>query len=317
MFVSSGFLVLLLALGCAKAQTPTNINCVFLLTGTAPNQVYNCQINNVILTNNENQEITIGGTHIAGHSNDDVAVLSISSSQTHFIISQVFTTFPNLVSFNVNGGGLNRIQSHAFVNARNLLTINIQNNPLLSSLPANAFMGASHVTNLNLANNALTTVHEDAFVGLNSIDLLMLMTNQLTFLPPETFRPLIRLRTIFLTNNQIGRWDGRIFSNNRQMHQISAQNTGINAIERTFLDNIGVAAVFNFAQNNCVDTIWLFTSQEVVRQGLSVCFSNFDITPTSLESQPIKLEDKFEAIELEDKLENIKLEDNLKWIGPF
>lgn len=264
------FLFVLTTLACSTVNA--QINCTFYMN---TNDDYICQVEWTPVFNDENVHIEIGGNHLAGRSNDDVTIFYFFAAQVRFVLSQAYANFPNM-HFNVVFGGLHRIQQNAFNNARNLRQLAIQANFDMTMLPAGAFIGASSLVDLNLAGNGFQTIHEHAFNGLNNLENLWLNNNQFRALPANVFNPLVRLQTIVLNSNRIDRLDGRIFANNQQLRKISASDSQIFAIERNFFDEIPLAHELYFADNQCISRVFRFDSREVVLQGFSTCFDNFD-----------------------------------------
>lgn len=272
--------LVLLALTAANAQTVT-LNCVFsFIFGNT----YMCRLNGVTVVDNESQVINIGGVHLAGQSNANVRRVEIANSNIPFIVTQIFSTFPNLNTFLImTDSGLNRIQPGAFSSATNLQFITITSNRNLRTIPASAFIGTPRVTFLDLFNNQIETVHEMAFNGLDFIQMLFLDFNRIRQLPVNVFRQLTDLNTLYLSNNSLTALHGNIVANNPNLEELRLLDNPINAIGRNFLINNQRLQSLNMLRNECADSFWIVGQNQVtvetIRQGLSTCFDNAVETP--------------------------------------
>lgn len=261
-------------LGLWSVQTDAaNLNCVFSTVAG-----YSCQITGAVIADDVNQEITIGGQHLTDRSNADVRSVRIINSQIPFIVTQIFTTFPNVVELVVSNGGLIRVQPYAFANASRLFIASIRSNPL-TDVQAYAFSGATSLEILDVFVNQLETIHSTAFNGLPLLTELMLDQNRLRSLDPATFNSLPNLEIIYLDENLIETLDGNIFANNPMLRTVSLGGNQINAVGREFLDSMANLRSLNMMNNRCVSSFWIVggvTSLETVRLALQTCFNNFD-----------------------------------------
>lgn len=269
-------IVLTCGLWFAAAQN-LDIPCNFLRV----NDVYTCWLSEVTVVDNENANIVFGGVHHPGHSNADVTYVLISSSSIPFIMTQMFTTFPFVSRLYIQNGGLTRIQQKAFSNASHLWRLQMHLNQELRTIPANAFMGASNLYELDLFNNNIETIHESGFNGLSFLDTIFLDNNVISHLPVNVFSQLSALQNVFFSSNKLSRIDGQLFSNNPLMNVIDFQNNQINAIDRTLFDTTPRLLILNLIDNICASNLWVIVGPsdwQVVRGGLSQCFDNFDAT---------------------------------------
>lgn len=243
--------IIFIALGIiasANAQV-VNIQCTFQNIGG----LYTCSMFGITLNDNENADIVIGGLHFPDRGDADVERVQISFSSIPFIITQFFTTFPNLADIQISGAGLQRIQSNAFANARNLRTVSITLNNQFRTVNANAFNGASDIRSIDLSSNAIDSIHETAFTGATTLEVL------------------------FIQNNQLETIEGRLLANNTRVTQLNINSNQVNAIGRTFLDSLTGLQLFGANDNVCVNQSWVIggtTTIETVRQGLTTCFNN-------------------------------------------
>lgn len=255
-----------------------NINCNFLIaTG-----LYSCSLLGVMIPDNENANIIIGGAHISPRNNADVQRVQVTNSNIPFIITQLFTTFPNIVELAISNGGLTRVQSNAFANAVNLRTASVANNQLFGTIHANAFTGALSLSSLQFNLNRIQSIHEAAFNGLTALQNLIMENNNIQNLTNNVFQPLTSLRVLSLSNNQLEIIDGRLLANNNQVTQLDLSRNRIDAIGRNFLDGFTGLLLFNANGNRCVNSFWIIggtTTINTVRNGLETCFNNFIEAP--------------------------------------
>lgn len=267
----------LICLSAIKAQT-VNINCNFIDI----NGFYSCQLSGVAVGDNENQNIVIDGQHLSDRNNALVNRAEISDSNIPFILTQLFTTFPNLAVLQISNGGLTRFQPRAFWDAANLRFMGIRNNQI-RTINANAFEGAWNLQTVDIVSCRVASIDEKAFYDLPGLTTLSLSENELQQLPVNLFSSLPTLSSLFLTSNKLESIDGRLLSNNLAMRFIDLENNQINAIGRNFFANLTQINFFNILRNRCASNFWVVNGGtvtiETIREGLSVCFDNFVETP--------------------------------------
>jgi Leucine-rich repeat (LRR) protein len=267
------FLVLIIsAFATAKGQT-IQLNCRFSLVGTN----YICILQDITVPDNQNAAISVGGVHQSGRGNNDVNQIMLTNSNIRFVITQLFSTFPNVEYFLINNGGLTRIQPNAFTNSRKLNQIVINRNPNLRIIEENSYAGLAQVQTLEVFSNGIEAIHPSAFSGLSSLSKLSLHQNKIRQLPANIFSSLSLLASIRLEDNLLTSLDGQVFVNNPRLTSINFQNNQINAIGRDFLDNLKSLISINFSQNICVDKTWKIeglVTIETVHADLENCFAN-------------------------------------------
>lgn len=261
------------AFSAVTAQT-VEITCEFVIFVND----YTCRISGADIADSNNQNFVFVGTHTEGRSNADVQRVLILESRIPFVITQLFTTFPNLVRFQVQYDiGMRRVQSNAFANAINLRQIWIQANFGLRSIEANAFSGAPNLSYLSLSNNRIDTIHDSAFEGLRSVQFMWLNGNQIRDLNPNHLRHLEALGWFQASDNLLTTIDGKLFENNWMIQQIGFELNQISAIGRDFLTGRNQLHTFTFSGNKCADFTWFSSTGntiEILRERLSQCFNN-------------------------------------------
>lgn len=257
-------------------DTPVNVRCQFEFLAMNNDQGYGCTLRDVKLYDRSRQ-VTVGGFHLSGNTNNDVRFLRIELSHTPFIIRELFTSFPNLEGLEIMFSDLREISNESFANALNLKYLNIRNNPI-RRIEANVFNAMRNLEVLNLWwNTDLDYVSEDAFTGLESLIDLQIISSDIPFVLPRTFRPLTSLRFLELAQNKLGYIDSRWFSTNRQLTQLRMNSNSIDAIHPSLLDLPELTSIF-LQGNTCVSNVFFITdniSRENVRIALLPCFDNY------------------------------------------
>lgn len=264
----------------------THINCVFANQGN----IYTCNIAGTSLIDNPSALITIGGFHIGGRTNDMVNRVQITASNIPFIITQLFTTFVNLQELSIINGGLLRVQSGAFLEARSIRTVTMSGNLNLRTLEPNAFTGAQNLQQIDILVSQIDNIPSTAFLNLSNLRVLSLDNNRINEIHPDAFETLQSLQTVSLSNNQLHTLPGRLFANNRNIIRIDLPNNQINAIGRSFLDGLNSLHVFGFLSNRCASNFWIVgttTTVDTIRDGLTVCFNNSIEIPDETTTSPL------------------------------
>lgn len=266
------FVAFLAAFSSAQAEVSLfNVTCEFrIMSGT---DWYACIINDVSVPDDENLDIVFVGQHLPGFDNSRVGWVDIRWSNIPFIMSELFTTFPNLEILEHQATNLTRIQPNAFANAANLNQFSTQNNPELRAIPANAFAGALNLRFLMIRFGGVQTIDENAFNGLANVDNLNLAGQDIEQLPINCFRPLESLRHVSLAFNRLETIHSSLFEANPNLESVNFGTNRINAIERNFLDGLpllnSLTLHFNFCANIAWHTSWPGVTIETMREGLS------------------------------------------------
>ncbi|CRL02116.1 CLUMA_CG015299, isoform A [Clunio marinus] len=253
-----------------------DFNCVFFGSPA----IYTCIIAGITIPDDANLDFNIGGNHILGLGNENVTEIRILDSNIPFIISEMFTSFPNVNFFGITEGGLRRIQSNAFNNAKNLQSIRINANKEFKIIQENAFNGADKVVTLELFENKIESIAESAFNGLHSLNVLNLRVNEIRTLPVNVFKDLQSMNLLQLTDNRLDRIEGGLFAQNSNLSTLNIIRNEINAIERNFLDGFEQLNILSLNENQCIDRAWIIggstSTLDTIRENLSICFDNFD-----------------------------------------
>jgi hypothetical protein len=268
--------LLFVAFSASSNAERVQVNCSFFIETTFNH--YGCLFKGITIENDVNLNFSIGGEHWTGMTNEDVLMVKIEFASIPFIFKEIFETFSNLRRLVVDRGGLVTFQKNAFFKAQNLRSITIRNNFVPEVYPY-AFIGATELTTLLLSDNTITKVHEHSLVGLNSLENLVLSNNDIEELPKNLLRPAIRLAWIAAGSNKFTKLDGDLFARKYQIYQIDFPQNQINAVSRSFMDNLDIISQIDVRWNACINRLFwipLTSTLEEMREQLEPCFKNYD-----------------------------------------
>lgn len=235
----------------------------------------------------ESQVLEVVDITGSGVSNDNVGEISFTNSETTFVITQFFATFPNLKSLQMKQGKLQRIQPGAFKNAGNLEIIDFMNNALRFIGP-NSFLGAEKLTQLGLWSNQIEWIDANAFNGLPNLQKLAMNANKLRTLPATLYSPLPKLSYISLSDNELSSIPSKLFFKNPLLETITLGYNNIKAISPNFLDNLTALKNLDLHSNDCIGTdydgSWFTDLQspewvQLISNALVPCFNSFVEVP--------------------------------------
>lgn len=238
---------------------------------------YTCLLDNLTHLN-ELATVFISGIHMQGRNNNDVRSIRIINSRTPFIIQQLFTTFSQATTFEIEDSRLDRISQSAFQQAGNLQVIRITSNPI-RIIEAGVFRNLNRLRILDLNRNQFNNLQETLFDGLSNLEELDLGFNRIFNFTSNTFRSLTRLETLNFGFNNLTHIAGDSFQNNRNLRTLMLRNNQIHAIQSSFMNHLNNISVLMFASNRCVDQTFQRPSNWNLTEGLRNCFNNWSGAP--------------------------------------
>ncbi|CAG9807351.1 unnamed protein product [Chironomus riparius] len=238
--------------------------------------LYTCLLRGIEVINVDDQ-IELGGFHVAGNTNANVEHVWIDASNVRYILSQSFNTFPNLRHLRYQGSRLEYIQPGAFINATNLNELTILMNAI-RRLEANTFQNATNLQILNMWFNNLEYIDEAAFTGLINLREIHLYDGRLTTLAPNTFAPAPQLYLVEIGFNQLQTIDHRWFVQNPLIGQLMFNTNQIDEIFPAIVDMPNLTTL-RLRNNVCIDNEFTITpaNREQVRLALETCFLNYPL----------------------------------------
>lgn len=238
----------------------------------------------------EIEVLQIDDLYGSGVANGNVAEVVFSFSYTPFVITQFFTTFPNVKSLQMTQGKLERIQPGAFRTAFNLEVLDYRNN-LLRYIGPNSFYGAEKMIKIGLWSNLIEGIDANAFNGLLNLQELILNGNKLRTLPATLFSPLPKLKFIAIRENELLSIPSKLFSRNWMLETVALGNNMINAISPDLLKNLPVLNILNLHNNVCIGIkdgknlefsytdFQVHERVQILLDDLQPCFRNFVEVP--------------------------------------
>lgn len=223
----------------SKTQN-VEIRCEFIVFSE-----YTCQAHNFLVSRNSRLNIVINGNHLPNKTNADVLHVQTIDQPLGFVITEFFTTFPNMHGYSIVGG-LHRIQERAFRQARNLESFSVMRSSL-KTVPAYVMEGASQLTQFGLQEcDELEWIDQNAFFGLTHLVQISIWSRLLRILPENIFSALRELQIVSI-GSQIDAVPGKLFDNNLKLEQIIFMFNGINSVERRLVDNfVNMPNLFSF-----------------------------------------------------------------------
>lgn len=265
-------LAILIALSSAASAQEVTLNCDFAFI-----QFYGyiCNLNGVTLTD-PSSNVVIGGTHEGDRTNADVEIVRIRSSNTPFTIEQIFTTFPNLVEFDIDGSQLQSIRVPPAANLRNFIAT--YNN--IPRIDADSFRNQTSLIYLRLYSNQIQEIDDEAFSDLVNLQSANFVNNQILEINERTFSALESVTYIDLERNNLTRIGDNVFANNRNLINLYLEYNQISAISPTFAANVREHhfGYVNLVSNQCISRAFNFDAEvgwNMMNTALQTCFTNF------------------------------------------
>lgn len=266
---------------------------------------YFCRTNEgpFVSITDENEPISFTGTHVATKNDDDVSNFFMSHPhQLSFLPTQIFKTFKNLQTFELQTVGLKILKTNAFTDCLKLDTLKLQSNTF-SSVPSSFAESCVNVKYLTIAGNSIQSVDKDAFKGLINLLLLDMLAQSVESLDPSTFDHTPNLKYILLRNgklktlhpemfaslslaslhlnsNEIEVVPALKFKNILDFWEIDLSNNKINSIDPEMLNSFPAnhdAFVYGFENNLCVNGTFMKQDQLIALQS---CFNNWINSPS-------------------------------------
>jgi len=266
-------LLLLIAGLCAVSSQDLELECSF----SASFIHYECELNQIEVLDPALNVVFVGN-HLDGRTHENVTYVRINNSNTPFIIQQIFTTFFNIVRFEIFGSNLESISIPPSIQL-NWIAIGGNN---ISRIERDSVSNQTLLGYFNLASNNIEHIDEDAFEGLTSVDSFVFFNNRIRALAPRTFHPLSYVMSIDLEGNLLTRIDEELFANSPNLMFIYLERNQINEIHPRFADNLrGSLRYINLSENVCVGRDFALYEEEdwsSLDEGLTTCFDNFNAT---------------------------------------
>lgn len=257
------------AVGPASAQI--TLNCTFEVYWID----YGCVLNNITVTDLQ-ANVTIIGNHLDGRTNADVVFLEIYSSNTPFLIPQLFTTFQNLNDVEVFNSNLQQLNFPAGISLEWFTSYGNNISRILNGTFTNAT-----VERLTMIDSAIQVLEVNAFQGLGNTVSVTLINNRIEEIAPGTLNPLTSVRTIDFEGNLLSEIFEDTFATNVNITTLYLERNRISAVHPQFARNLPILNYINFSENVCVSRTFSPGTEDgrmIMNNGLQNCF-NRNVTP--------------------------------------
>ncbi|XP_054750725.2 toll-like receptor 8 [Lytechinus pictus] len=128
-------------------------------------------------------------------------------------------------------------QSSLFQGMRNLLTLDLKENPIVE-LRSGLFLDLILLEELNLCDCKLRWIESNTFEGLQSLKSLYLQNNELKKLPFEVLQSMGQLHSLNLDGNKLKYIDGDLFINSSKLNNLTLANNSLSVLNRSTFEPI-------------------------------------------------------------------------------
>lgn len=168
------------------------------------------------------------------HNISQLTELHLEGNQISQLADGIFSVLTQLEVLNLRGNRLTAFSENVFgLQASNLKELNLKGNRLteLSSLSSLMFL-----TDLILASNQLSYLHENSFRNLTTLENLDLSENHLSSLPGTIFNDLFAIKTIHLNKNNLSRVEANLFEDQPLIQQLYLSDNRLETVPFGLLD---------------------------------------------------------------------------------
>lgn len=114
----------------------------------------------------------------------------------------IFENFPELVTFGIDLGGIVKLQSDRFLNAKKLEDLRLDRNDI-RIVPSNVFVNVPTLSTIYLQDNLIETIEDNAFEGMINLRILRLDQNRISIVGRLMFSGAPNIRELQLDLNRI------------------------------------------------------------------------------------------------------------------
>ncbi|KAJ6647120.1 Chondroadherin [Pseudolycoriella hygida] len=268
------FLIIAVACGLTFSQNII-LTCNFGDYGI--DDLYMCSLGRITVLDSS-VNVTFNGTHDSNKTDAHVDLVEIWSSNTPFIISQLFSTFPNLRFLNIYDSNLATI---VIPPVAQLIQLVVQGNNV-TTITRNSFRNQTQLRYLYVTHSGVTDIDNDAFEDLRGVQYFSLWNNSITKLAPRTLAPLVNVLRLSFRNNSLSTIDEDTFLGNTNLQHLEFGGNQINQIHPRAFVNLRNLTAIDLTANRCVEQSFELKSDQdwnAMNDSLALCFRN---------SQPVK-----------------------------
>lgn len=266
-------MTLLFVAAISSCSSQIALNCLYHVGGST---AYYCELNNIEVLDPE-ESVVFEGDHVDGRTDANVTTVIIRNSNTPFIIPQIFTSFENIDTLEVEDSQLESLAGIPETILFHRLQFDGNN---ITRLEAGFLQNQTELTYFSAIDSNILEIDEEAFVGLSSLQDLILIGNNIQEIAPLTFHPLINLRYLDLEANSLTSIGEDLFSQSPLLFSIYMEWNQINEIAPRFSANFPENLDFiNLSGNECVNRSFQIGPEEtliILHNVLRPCFNNFN-----------------------------------------
>lgn len=143
---------------------------------------------------------------------------------------EIFSQFSGLESLDMSNIGMTIIWGRSFVNASELMELNLSGNDL-TEITAQTLTGAKKLKSLRMANNKIATLWTNAFRDTVNLEYVDLSHNLIQIIHKDTFGMLNSLRNVYLYRNSIIDVNPLSFVKNKQLNTLDLTGNVLREVE--------------------------------------------------------------------------------------
>ena len=159
------------------------------------------------------------------------------------------TQLASITDLTVTGYSASSFAPSDLAGLTGLRSLSINNSPMLTTVPDNAFSQVTGVTSLSLDRIGITSLAEDAFDGLTALESLGLHRNSLTTLDADIFDGLTALETLNLYSNSLTTLDADIFDGLTALETLNLYSNSLTTLDADIFDGLTALRALRLERN--------------------------------------------------------------------
>lgn len=196
---------------------------------------YVCEITRLNM-HTEDDLVRFTGKQLVGHTNEDVRVLHIHSTESFIVPSEnIFHYFVNLEILEMRGVKVKKVDPIQFCEA--LEKIILSENEI-KKLSAGTFVECSNLEILDVSKNVIKSMSDNAFSSLKLLKELDLSQNSIEKLTRKVLKPMKKLRKLSLQNNKLKEIPQDIFNDLFDLQELDISYNPLTRIDFRVFDFI-------------------------------------------------------------------------------
>ncbi|GLV35079.1 tollo [Carabus blaptoides fortunei] len=152
--------------------------------------------------------------------------LHLEYNNIGFLTTKTFIGLRNLTKLNLKNISLYSIDIGTFIPLQNLLYLNLNNNPFLTNINADIFLGLTNLEILLLGGCSIKnlTIQPSIFSHLSNLKHIGLERNNLHIISPNQLTFLVRLESLSIADNSLSPWNKNVLPHGNLKILLANQN---------------------------------------------------------------------------------------------